>query len=427
LFLTRTESRVMTDSPPQPLDSSGIGPVADPPSTPRLVVGVVNERAPGERRVALVPESVTVLQKAGLDVLIECGAGADAWFSDDAYADAGADLAGTSEVITRADVVLMVGKPSSEIVTLLRRGQVVMGMLQPLVDPQLAQVLANEGVTAVSLDGLPRTLSRAQSMDALTSQANIAGYKAALLAADHYSRYFPMMITASGTARPADVLVLGAGVAGLQAMGTARRLGAVVTGYDVRPETKGEVESVGARFLVLKSSPSGSGEGGYARALNSDEQLAQQHELNEHISHRDVVITTAQVPGRRPPLLVTAEALKQMRAGAIVVDMGASELGGNVEGSAPDQTVVTDNGVSVIGAHDLAARVPSAASAAYSHNISALLLHLLRDGNLVIDLDDEIQAGVVVTHDGTIVHAPTSTLLAESGHNTAHSGQGGTP
>lgn len=264
-------------------------------------------------------------------------------------------------------------------------------------------------------------------MDALTSQANIGGYKAALLAADNYGRYFPMMITASGTARPADVLVLGAGVAGLQAMGTARRLGAVVTGYDVRPETKGEVESVGARFLVLESVPSGSGEGGYARALSDDEQLAQQHELNEHISHRDVVITTAQVPGRRPPLLVTAEALKQMRPGAVVVDMGASDLGGNVEGSVPDQTTVTDNGVSVIGAHNLAASVPAAASAAYSHNISALLLNLLRDGALVIDLDDEIQAGVVVTYDGKVVHALTAALLADSAHNSAHAGPGGTP
>jgi NAD(P) transhydrogenase subunit alpha len=228
-----------------------------------------------------------------------------------------------------------------------------------------------------------------------------------------------MMITAAGTARPADVLVLGAGVAGLQAMGTARRLGAVVTGYDIRPETKGEVESVGARFLVLKSVASGSGAGGYARALSAEEQLAQQHELNEHISRRDVVITTAQVPGRKPPVLVTAEALKQMRAGAVVVDMGASDLGGNVEGSVPGQTTVTDNKVTVIGASNLAARVPSAASVAYSHNISALLLSLVSNGALVIDLEDEIQAGVVITFDGKVVHPPTATPLAEPSATSA--------
>jgi NAD(P) transhydrogenase subunit alpha len=417
----------MTDTPPQPTDAASTLSLDDRTVTHRLVVGVVKEQAPGERRVALVPETVAGLKKAGLDVVIECGAGAGAWLSDGAYAESGAELATVSEVITRSDVLLMVGRPSNELVSLLRSGQVIIGMLQPLVDPQLTQALAAKRATAVSLDGLPRTLSRAQSMDALTSQANIAGYKAALLAADNYGRYFPMMITASGTARPADVLVLGAGVAGLQAMGTARRLGAVVTGYDVRPETKGEVESVGARFLILESVPSGSGEGGYARALSDDEQLAQQHELNEHISHRDVVITTAQVPGRRPPLLVTAEALKQMRPGAVVVDMGASELGGNVEGSVPDQTTVTDNGITVIGAHNLAASVPAAASAAYSHNVSALLLSLLRDGALVIDLDDEIQAGVVVTYDGKVVHAPTSALLDDSAHNTAYAGQGGTP
>jgi NAD(P) transhydrogenase subunit alpha len=189
-----------------------------------------------------------------------------------------------------------------------------------------------------------------------------------------------------------------------------------VTGYDVRPETKGEVESVGAKFLVLESVRSGTGEGGYARALSEDEQRAQQDELNMHISHRDAVITTAQVPGRRPPLLITAEALKQMRAGAVIVDMGASELGGNVAGSVPNQTIVTENGVSVIGAGNLAATVPAAASAAYSHNISALLLSLVHDGALVIDLDDEIQAGVVISYGGEVVHPPTVALLAEHGH-----------
>jgi NAD(P) transhydrogenase subunit alpha len=222
-----------------------------------------------------------------------------------------------------------------------------------------------------------------------------------------------MMITASGTAKPADVLVLGAGVAGLQAMGTARRLGAVVTGYDVRPETKGEVESLGARFLSLTSISSGSGEGGYARELSETEQRAQQEELNGHIARRDVVITTAQVPGRRPPLLVTTQALDQMRPGAVIVDMGASELGGNVEGSVPGETTTTDRGVIIVGAANLAGTMPSAASAAYSHNVTALVSHLVTDGALRIDLDDEIQAGVVVTYEGRVVHGATAQVLAQ--------------
>jgi NAD(P) transhydrogenase subunit alpha len=372
----------------------------------------MKEFAPDEARVALVPESVAPLLAAGLEIVVESGAGARAWFSDDAYMNQGATICHAGDVSARADVFLSIGKPSPSLLTDLRAGQAVLGTLQPLVDPELAELLANKGVVALSLDGLPRTLSRAQSMDALTSQANIAGYKAAIVAADCYSRYFPMMITAAGTARPAEVLVLGAGVAGLQAMGTARRLGAVVVGYDVRPETKGEIESVGARFLVLNSVNSGSGEGGYARALSDEELHAQQQELNQHLAQRDIVITTAQVPGRRPPLLVTADALKQMRAGSVVIDMGSSTLGGNVEGSEPNTTVVTENGVTVVGAGNLAATVPAAASVAYSHNIAALLLHFVRDGQLLIDLGDEIDKGVVITNGGRIVHESTATALA---------------
>jgi NAD(P) transhydrogenase subunit alpha len=239
----------------------------------------------------------------------------------------------------------------------------------------------------------------------------VAGYKAVLVAADHFGRFFPMLITAAGTSRPASVLVLGAGVAGLQAMGTARRLGAVVTGYDIRPETREQIESVGARFLRLASVTSAEGEGGYARALNAEEQAAQQAELAAQIARFDVVITTAQVPGRRPPLLVTAEAVKGMQPGSVLVDLAASSLGGNVDGSVADQTVLTGDGVRVIGAGDLPAQVPTAASTAYSHNIVALLADLVRDGALRIDLADEIQAGVVVTHQGTVVHPAVAALL----------------
>jgi H+-translocating NAD(P) transhydrogenase subunit alpha len=310
-------------------------------------------------------------------------------------------------------VLVSVGTPAPDLIARLRAGQTVIGMLQPLVQPELARQLAGTGVTAISLDGLPRTLSRAQYMDALTSQANVAGYKATVLAADHFGRFFPMLITAAGTSRPANMLVLGAGVAGLQAMGTARRLGAVVTGYDIRPETRDQVESVGARFLELGLVASAAGEGGYARALSAEEQAAQQAELTAQIARFDVVVTTAQVPGRRPPVLVTAEAVKGMQAGAILVDLAASGLGGNVEGSVADQTVMTENGVRIIGAGNLPAQVPTAASTAYSHNIVALLAELVRGGVLTIDLADEIQAGVVVTHQGKVVHPAVAALLGQ--------------
>ena len=240
-------------------------------------------------------------------------------------------------------------------------------------------------MTAISLDGIPRTVPAAQTMDALTSQANVAGYKAALVAAGAFARFFPLLITAAGTARPAEVLVLGAGVAGLQAIGTARRLGAVVSGYDVRPASKGEVESLGATFLTVGAVADGGASGGYARALSDEEQRAQQDELNAHIARHDVVITTAQVPGRRPPLLVTAQAIKDMRPGSVIVDLGSGPLGGNVELSEPEETIVTDNGITIIGAGNLPATMPTAASAAYARNLSALLAHIVRDGALAID------------------------------------------
>jgi len=276
-------------------------------------------------------------------------------------------------------------------------------------------------VTAVSLDGLPRTLPRAQSMDALTSQANVAGYKAALVAATAFARYFPLLITAAGTARPAKVLVLGTGVAGLQAIGTARRLGAVVSAYDVRPQTKTEVESLGATFIELTSVGPAAGEGGYARDLTDDEQQAQQAELTGHIARHDVVITTAQVPGRRPPLLLTDDAVKAMSPGSVVVDMGSGPLGGNVAGSLPGESVVTGNGVTIIGASNLAASVPTAASSAYARNLSTLLLHMVAGGALAIDTSDEIQAGVVITHGGAVVQPATAALLADA---PAHSAGG---
>ncbi len=376
-----------------------------------MKVAVVKENAPGERRVALVPETVPKLTAAGLEVLIEQGAGNGAWFADSAYSEAGAAIVTTEDLYATADIILTVTRPDQTQIAKLRAGQTVIGMLSPLTDPRLAETLAAKGVTAVSLDGLPRTLSRAQGMDALTSQANVAGYKAVLIAAAAYGRFFPLLITAAGTARPAKLLVLGAGVAGLQAIGTARRLGAQVSGYDVRPASKGEVESLGATFIELTSAVSAAGEGGYARELTDDERQAQQEELSAHIARHDVVITTAQVPGRRPPLLITEDAVKAMAAGSVIVDMGASSLGGNVAGSVPGETVVTGNGVTVIGAQNLPSTVPAASSSAYARNISALLLHMVADGELRIDTSDDIQSGVVVAHDGQVVHPAVAKLL----------------
>ena len=392
-------------------DSAEPGRYANGYEVSDMKAAVVKETAPGERRVALVPDAVAKLGPAGIEVLVERGAGQGAWLTDAAYADAGATIVGTAELFASADVILTVTKPSPAMVDQLGKGQAVIGMLAPLTDPELAAALAARGVTAISLDGLPRTLSRAQSMDALTSQANVAGYKAALVAAGAFGRFFPLLITAAGTAPPARVLVLGAGVAGLQAIGTARRLGAVVSGYDVRPASKGEVESLGATFIELTSVGSAAGEGGYARELTAEERQAQQDELAGHIARHDVVITTAQVPGRRPPLLVTDEAIKAMSPGSVLVDMGASALGGNVSGSRPGETVVTGNGVRIIGADNLPASVPTASSNAYSRNISALLLHMTSDGALAIDTTDEIQAGVVIAHDGRIVQEGVARLL----------------
>ncbi|GAA5180654.1 Re/Si-specific NAD(P)(+) transhydrogenase subunit alpha [Rugosimonospora acidiphila] len=365
-------------------------------------IGVVKESEPGEHRVAVVPAVIPRLRDLGCEVLVENDAGTGAFLPDSAYTEVGAVPVAGAELYERADVLACVRPPSGDQVPRMRRGQVLVGMLEPLADPDLFRALAERGVEAVSLDLLPRTLSRAQSMDALTSQASIAGYKAALVAADAYGRYFPMLMTAAGTAKPAQVLVLGVGVAGLSAIGTARRLGAQVTGYDIRPETRDEVHSMGARFLDLAGVSVGSGEGGYARALSESERDAQQEALQQRIGEFDVVITTALVPGRKPPLLVTREALKGMRPGSVVVDLAAGPRGGNVEGSEPDRSVLIADGVRLIGAGNLPSSMAPGASAAYARNIAALLAHLVRDGAPRLDLDDEILAATVVTSGGQV-------------------------
>ncbi len=376
-----------------------------------MKVGVARETAPGERRVALVPETLARIQKAGAEVIVEHDAGLGSHFPDSAYEAAGATIVSTDQLYAQADLVARVQKPSATEVARMRSGQAVVGFMQPLLDPKLAAELAAKGVTEISLDAIPRTLSRAQTMDALSSQANVGGYKAVIMAAETFARYFPMLTTAAGTAKPANVLVLGIGVAGLQAIATARRLGAVVKAYDVRRETKEQAQSVGAQFIELKSVADATGEGGYARALTPEEQKAQQDELNGYIAQQDIVITTAQVPGRRPPVLVTAAAVAGMKPGAVIVDMAASELGGNCELSKAGETVETDNGVIILAPTNLPASMPGSASLFYSRNLAALLLTFIKDGTFTIDPSDEVHAATVITHGGQVVQAATRKLI----------------
>jgi NAD(P) transhydrogenase subunit alpha len=392
-----------------------------------MKVGVARETAPGERRVALVPEALGRLTAAGLEVLVEKGAGSGAQIPDQAYVDAGARVVSTVDLYGESDVILRIQKPTESEVSVLHRGQALVGLLQPLLDPNGMTTLADAGVTAVSLDAIPRTLSRAQTMDALSSQANVGGYKAVLIAANAYGRYFPLLTTAAGTAKPANLLVIGIGVAGLQAIGTARRLGAVVKAYDVRPETREQAESLGAQFIKLKTTIDASGAGGYARELTAEERAAQQAELNEAIGGMDIVITTAQVPGRKPPVLVTADAVSRMKPGSVIVDMAASALGGNCELSKPGETIVTENGVTIIAPDNLPATMPAGASQFYARNISALLLGMVKEGALNLDFEDEVTKATVITHDGQVVSEAVRKLLEPPPAPTGSAAPAGSP
>jgi NAD(P) transhydrogenase subunit alpha len=358
-------------------------------------IGVPKETAPGERRVALVPDVVSRLTGSGFDVLVEKGAGDEAAYTDAAYAEAGASL--VDSVFGQAEGIVKVQKPTADEVGKLRQGDLLISYLDPLTDKEGIDRLAAAGVVAFAMESIPR-ITRAQPMDALSSQATVSGYKGALLGAERLPKFFPMLTTAAGTVPPAKVLVLGAGVAGLQAIATARRLGAVVSGFDVRPVVKEQVESLGATFLDLGIRGEETA-GGYATELTPEQQAQQQAELEKRLPDYDVVITTAAIPGRPAPKLIPATAVRAMRPGSVIVDL-AAETGGNCELTKPGEEV-DENGVSVVGFTNLPSTMPTHASQLYARNVAALLTHLAPEGELKLDFDDEITAGACVTRKET--------------------------
>jgi len=375
-----------------------------------LTVGVLSERNSAEHRVALDPSATSRLVHSGISVLIEAGCGLDAGFTDQTYETAGATIATRSNVVARCGVLACLSFPPPAVTDELVAGQTIVGLLDPLNNLDVVRALAERGVTVVALELLPRTLSRAQAMDALSSQSSAAGYRAAIVAAEKFGRYLPMMITAAGTAIPAKAIVIGTGVAGLQAIATMKRLGAVVTGYDVREASRTEVESLGAQFLTSSVS-AGTGDGGYARPMTAEEQSTQQHELSAALSAFDIIITTAKVPGRTPPLLVSEKTLTSLKPGTVCVDLGASEKGGNVFGSVDETTTTTPTGVVVVGAGNLAADLPSSASLMYGKNITAVIEALAPHGAITIDSADEIHTTIVVSHKGVITNAVVRTAM----------------
>ncbi len=364
-----------------------------------MKIGVPKETAEGERRVALTPDVVKALTAKEIEVAVEPGAGEGAVHADSDYTDAGAKV---GEDVWGAEILSKVTPPNDEEVGRLHQGQVLIGFLEPLTNPALPQSLAERGVTSFAMELIPR-ITRAQSMDALSSQANLGGYMSVLIAARESGKLFPMMTTAAGTIPPAKVLVLGAGVAGLQAIATAKRLGGVVTGFDVRSVVKEQVQSLGGRFLQVEAVKDAEGEGGYARPLTDEENERLRGELGEAAKRQDVIITTAQIPGRPAPLLITADAVQGMSPGSVIIDL-AAESGGNVEGSRPGETVEVD-GVKIIGPANLPSQMAGNASSLYAKNLQNLIeLMIDEEGKLKLDMDDEIIAGACLTKDGEIVN-----------------------
>ncbi len=375
-----------------------------------MIVAVPKETLPGERRAALVPKDVATLKKMGVDVIVQSGAGLEALHSDSDYRAAGAVIeADPAQALSNADVVLTVRGVSDSELAHLKSGALVLGFLDPLDEPARMESLAGRGLSLIALELIPR-ITRAQSMDALSSMASIAGYKAVLIAADHAPRMFPMMMTAAGTMAATKVFVLGAGVAGLQAIATARRLGAIVEGYDIRTAVKEQVESLGARFVELEIDvETAEGAGGYAAAQSAEYYRKQQEALGAHLAAVDVIITTAAIPGRQAPELITQEMLDGLQPGTVLVDL-AAERGGNCRASRPGQ-VIDHNGVTLIGPVNVPADVPLHASQMYSRNIANLTALLIKDGELHLDLEDEIIQGSLVAHGGKVVHSRVAEAL----------------
>ncbi len=372
-------------------------------------IGVPRETVPGERRVALVPETVQKLVKAGNEVVVERGAGTEAAFVDSAYEQAGARIVDDAY---DAELIVKVQRPTADEMAKLRSGQMLIAFLQPLIEPRYAQALAEKGITALSMDAIPR-ITRAQSLDALSSQATVAGYKAVLLAAAQLPRFFPMLTTAAGTIAPAKALVIGAGVAGLQAIATARRLGAVVEAFDTRPVVKEQVQSLGAKFLEIDLGESGAGAGGYAKELSEEAHRKEVELLAKAARENDIIITTAAIPGRKAPVLITKEMVPTMRPGSVIVDL-AAETGGNCELTEPGKTVVKD-GVTIIGTTNVPSTMPYHSSQMYSRNIASLLALFLKEGTATLDMTDEVIKGTVITQDGQVVHDAVKKLLAPAG------------
>ncbi len=367
-----------------------------------MKIAIAKETGEKERRVALIPDTVARLVKQGFEVWLEPGAGEGAFFLDDAYVQAGAKIvADRSTLWSTAEIVLKVGIPTADEISQLHSGGALISFLSPLANPQLIQQLANQGVTAFSMELIPRT-SRAQSMDALSSQAGVAGYKAVLLAAAALPKFFPMLTTAAGTIKPAKVFVLGAGVAGLQAIATSRRLGAVVEAFDIRPAVKEEVQSLGAKFVEIILEEETVAAGGYAKEISDRAKAKTQEVLTQHVRDSDVVITTAQVPGKKAPILVTEAMIAQMKPGSVVVDMAADQ-GGNCEGTQAGKSIQFHD-VTIIGTVNLPADMPIHASQMYSKNIATFLQYLVKDGQLNLDFTDDIISSTCVAHNGEVLN-----------------------
>ena len=378
-----------------------------------MKIAVPREIAEGETRVALTPQIAGQLVADGIEVLIEAGAGEGSSNPDEAYEEAGATIVPDApSLYGQADMVLRVGRPSDEELQMLKKGTVLIGTLGTLARPEIAQQLAERGVTAISMDAIPR-ITRAQSMDTLSSQATVGGYKAVLIAAERLPKFFPLLTTAAGTIRPARGIVMGAGVAGLMAIGTARRLGAVVEATDVRPAVKEQVQSLGGTFLEVEMTDEEKAKaetaGGYATEMSDDYKRRQAELIAERVKEADFIITTALIPGRPAPRLVTEAMVKSMQPGSVIVDM-AAEMGGNCELTEPGKEVVK-HGVRIIGITNLPATMPASATQMYAKNIQTLVKHLVKEGVLTIDLDDEITRGATITHDGKVVHEATAKAL----------------